>query len=54
MIYSSALWANPTFSEKGLEITVMASAYLGKHLNAFNFSNKLDSLPEGQNPKGLI
>lgn len=54
VIYSPALWAHPTFSEKGLEITVTASAYLRKHLNALNFSNNLNSLPEGQNPKGLI
>ena len=54
VICSPAVWANPTFSEKELEITVMASAYLRKHLNAFNLSNKLNSLPEGQNPKGLI
>lgn len=39
VIYCPTVWASPTFSDKGLGISVMASMYLRKHLFAFSFSD---------------
>lgn len=54
VIYSVCVWENPTFSEEWLEIVVVASAYLRKHLNALSFADKLNSCLKNEILKQLI